>query len=104
MKVNPRAFENEKSNAWRLEPDTEIHYSPSAKKAGEEARALLEKVIAEHRGTPWAVLAQRELRDPFGFKWVETHVPPPPRRQEGDAARKKAEKNANAPAAPLPKL
>lgn len=104
MKVNPRSFENEKSNAWRLEPDTEIHYSPSAKKAGEEARALLEKVITEHRGTPWAVLAQRELRDPFGFKWVETYVPPPPPPREGDAARKKAQQKANAAAGPVPKL
>ncbi|WP_169977732.1 vWA domain-containing protein [Tautonia rosea] len=105
MKVNPRPFTNEKSNAWRLEPDTEIHYSPSAQRAGEEARELLERVMTEHRGTPWAVLAQRELRDPFGFKWVETYVPPPPPPSDNaGAARKKNQPNANTPPAPVPKL
>ena len=71
-----RASRNPKSNAWRLEPDAEIHYSPAAQRAGEEATGLLERVVTEHRGTPWALLAQRELKDPFGFKWVETYVPP----------------------------
>ncbi|RUL83883.1 vWA domain-containing protein [Tautonia sociabilis] len=106
MKVNPLTFSNEKSNAWRLEPDPEIHYSRGAQRAGEEARELLERVVTEHRGTPWALLAQRELRDPFGFKWVETYVPPPPPRRDdgGNAARKKARPRGEAPAAPAPKL
>jgi hypothetical protein len=106
MKVNPLSFKNEKSNAWRLEPDSEIHYSPAAQRAGEEARELLEQVITEHQGTPWALLAQRELRNPFGFKWVETFVPPPaPRRDDGNnAARKKAEPNRNGPQPSPPKL
>ncbi|QDV38989.1 VWA domain-containing protein [Tautonia plasticadhaerens] len=106
MKVNPLTFSNEKSNAWRLEPDGEIHYSPAARRAGEEARELLERVITDHRGTPWALLAQRELRDPFGFRWVETFVPPPaPRRDDGNAAaRRKAEARRDGPDPSPPKL
>jgi hypothetical protein len=106
MKVNPLGFQDEKSNAWRLEPDGEIHYSPAAQRAGEEARELLERVITEHRGTPWALLAQRELRNPFGFKWVETFVPPPaPRRDDGNnASRKKADPRRDGPQPSPPKL
>jgi len=100
MKTEPREFENERSNAWRLVPDSEIHYSASARKAGEEAEHLLKKVLQDHPGTPWALLAQRELRAPFGFKWVEIRVPPPRRNNGGGnnarPPRNRSEGEANA--------
>jgi hypothetical protein len=34
--------------------------------------------VKDNPGTPWAVLAQRELKDPFGFRVDETYVAPPP--------------------------
>ena len=104
MKVDPLKFQDPKSNAWRLEPDPEIHFSPSAQHAGEEAHALLERVATEHRGTPWALLAQRELRDPFGFRWVETYVPPPPPRRDGGNNNRPRKERPNAPPPPPPKL
>lgn len=107
MKKDPRKFTNPKSNAWRLVPDTEVRSSAKAKAAADEAKVLLERVEKEHPGTPWGLLAQRELKDPFGFKWVETYVPPPPPPGEGgnNAARKKANqtKGMNRPPEP-PKL
>ena len=46
-------------------------------------------IVEEHPDTPWALLADRELKDPLGFRWVETYVPPPRRRDDSAAARKK---------------
>jgi hypothetical protein len=96
MKKDAPKFAKEGSNAWRLVPDEEIHYSDKAAAAGKEATALLKRVVADHPGTPWALLAQREVKDPFGFKWVETFVPPRPKPQES-AAKKAAPKNNPAP-------
>ncbi len=76
MKKDPLKHSNPKFNAWRLVSDEKIKYSPDAAKAALEARSLLERVIDEHPGSPWALLAQRSINTPFGFKWVETYVPP----------------------------
>jgi hypothetical protein len=104
MKKDPPKFSSPKSNAWRLVPDPAIHYSEKAAAAAREAEALLRRVVEEHPTTPWALLAQRELKDPLGFKWVETYVPPPPRRNDNPAEAKR--KNNPRPARPpeLPKL
>jgi hypothetical protein len=87
MKKDPLKFSNTRFNAWRLVPDQEIRYSDKAVAAGKEAQILLRRVTEEHPATPWAVLAQRELKDPLGFKWVETYMRP--RRRDANAARKK---------------
>ena len=86
-------------------PDTSIQYSDKAATAAREADSLLHRVIDEHPETPWALLAQRELKDPLGFKWVEWYVPPRPReKNNADAAhRKNRNMNAAKPAQP-PKL
>jgi Mg-chelatase subunit ChlD len=106
MKKDAPKFQKPDSNAWRLVPDREIHYSDKASAAAEEARTVLKRVVEEHPGTPWALLAQRELKDPFGFKWVETHVRPIERNNSAAAAAKKKKamtKPATKPAEP-PKL
>jgi hypothetical protein len=76
MKRDPLKFEKKESNAWKLVPDNEIKSSDKAAAAAKQAKELLERVLKEHPGTPWALFAQRELKDPFGFKWVETTVKP----------------------------
>ncbi len=104
MKKDPRKFSNPRANAWRLAPDTAIRYSDTAVAAAREAEALLHRVVNEHPATPWALLAQRELRDPLGFKWEETYVPPI--RRNNNAAEAKKKKNDPKPAKPAepPKL
>ena len=52
--------------------------SALAKLAG-RARMYLERVKNDHPGTPWATLAERELQDPLGWKWVEEFTDPTPR-------------------------
>jgi uncharacterized protein YegL len=97
-------FKNPGSNTWKLVPSEEIGTrDPRAKEVAAEARRLLKRVVDEHPGTPWALLAQRELKDPFGFKWVEANVPPRPRRMDMAAAKKKQAKPDTPRPAP-PKL
>src|SRR5437764_13445217 len=103
MKKDPPKFTNPKSNAWKLVPDEEIHYSDKAATAAKEAKALLQRVIAEHRGTPWALFAEREIKDPFGFKWVETYVRPVVRNENATAEAKK-KKQAPRPMEKPPEL
>jgi hypothetical protein len=104
MKKDPPKFTNPRSNAWRLVPDTTIQYSDKAAAAAREAEKLLRRVVEDHPATPWALLAQRELKDPLGFKWVETYVPPP-RRNDNPAEAKRKKSNPR-PAKPpeIPKL
>lgn len=74
-------LENEKSNTWELKPDTEISVGSKLEKEGAMAVELLTKVAEQHKGTPWGLLASRELQVPVGWKWVEdfTDLNPPPR-------------------------
>ncbi|MGP0069441.1 MAG: vWA domain-containing protein [Isosphaeraceae bacterium] len=104
MKKDPPKFTNPRSNAWRLVPDKAIQYSDKAATAAREAETLLHRVVEDHAATPWALLAQRDLKDPMGFKWVETYVQPP--RRNDNAAEAKAKKNNPKPAKPpeMPKL
>ena len=57
-----------------------------------EAKSLLKRVVDEHPGTPWADMAQDELSNPFGFKWVETSDKPAVREAEAAVASKKKQK------------
>ena len=104
MKKDPPKFTNPKSNAWRLVPDQTIQYSEKAATAGREAQALLHRVIEEHPTTPWALLAERELKDPLGFKWEETYVPPRPRNDDSAVTERKKKKPNPAKPPEMPKL
>jgi hypothetical protein len=70
-------FERERSNTWILAPGREFAATALEKEAA-EAVALLEQVRTEHPGTPWAMLAERELSTPLGWRWDEgfTFLPP----------------------------
>ena len=49
-----------------------------------KAKSYLNRVIEEHPGTPWALMAQRELATPIGWKWKQAYTAPPqprPQRQ-----------------------
>ena len=72
-----KAFQQEKNNTWILRPD-ETFGSTSLEKIGAKARSYLERVVADHPNTPWAMLAQRELSTPLGWRWEEgyTNLPP----------------------------
>lgn len=86
-------FKNEKNNTWVLAPSDEITVGSQMVKLAERAKIYLNRVIEEHPGTPWALLAQRELKDPLGWTWKEAFTDLNPPRNTVAAV------NNNAPAA-----
>ncbi len=74
MKSEPRSFGTEGNNLWRLVPSETIETGPSVRKFAEQAKTLLKGVIDDHAGTPWAALAERELRQPLGWEWQEGRI------------------------------
>jgi von Willebrand factor type A domain len=76
-------FEDEKNNTWVLRPDPEISVGSKLEKEGKVAFELLKEVSERHRGTPWGLLASRELQNPIGWKWVEEYTDLNPPRPAG---------------------
>lgn len=71
MKSSPKPFQKEGSNMWRLIPSEEITAGAQVKRLADKAVEILKRIIAQHPGTPWALLAQRELDQPLGWQWKE---------------------------------
>lgn len=68
---NGKKFEKADSTVWVLEPTDGMPSDSALDKMSKTARETLERVISEHPGTPWALLARRELETPIGWKWTE---------------------------------
>ena len=82
-------------------PDERIQSSDAAARAAEMARDRLEKVIEEHPGTPWALLAKRELQRPVRLPLGRGHQAPaaqaePQRREQAEPAERQ-QKRADPP-------
>lgn len=103
-------FKNEKNNTWILVASDEISVGSQAEKMAAKAREYLEGVVKEHPHTPWAYLAERELKTPLGFTWKEefTNLAPERMGAGGNAAAPAADAammlKKEAPRRPLPKL
>ncbi len=71
-------FQNEKNNTWVLMAD-DAYANSSLEKTARQAQEYLNQVSTQHAGTPWAYLADRELRTPLGWRWDEdyTYIPTP---------------------------
>ncbi|HET6883924.1 MAG TPA: vWA domain-containing protein [Pirellulales bacterium] len=64
-------FQNPDSDTFVLEPANDISVGSAVEKMAKQAREYLSRVVQQHEGTPWALLAERELKDPIGWKWGE---------------------------------
>ena len=85
-----------KVNHFIFRPSRELTYAPSLRKQVGVAEGYLQRVISEAPGTPWAVMAARELRDGFGIKLIERFIPPaPPAPKNKETKAKPAPKFAN---------
>lgn len=71
---NGMQFKDNASDTWQLMPSDKLSAGLKTKEIAKETRALLEKVVAEHPGTPWAYYASEELKTPFGYEWIERHA------------------------------
>jgi len=65
-------FKNPRSDTWKLEPSDRVQVGSATEKLATQATELLTRVIDDHPGTPWALLAAEELRTPLGYEWTET--------------------------------
>lgn len=68
-------FSKAGSDTWQLMPADDVSGIDSrTQKLASQAKEFLERVVAEHPGTPWALLAADELQTPIGFRWEERHT------------------------------
>ena len=56
-------------DGWRLVPAEKMLSKKDVKAMAEASRAMFEALAADHKGTPWAALAAREMAAPPGLKW-----------------------------------
>jgi hypothetical protein len=80
-------FENNESDTWVLEPANSVTASSALAKEADDARKYLQRVVAEHKATPWAMEAERELRAPLGWEWREEFTDVAGRIARAQAAR-----------------
>ena len=92
-------FENPKNNTWVLEPANTVSTGSQDERLAKKANEYLERVTKKHAGTPWAMLASRELKTPVGWRWKETFTKPPEPRQP----RQNNNNNNVAPRNPTPR-
>jgi len=62
-------FTSERKDTWVIAPSDRIATGSRAEQEAEQAQAYLTRVVQEHEGTPWALLAKRELDRPLGWAW-----------------------------------
>jgi hypothetical protein len=76
-----------KNNTWVLTPSTKITAGSQLESQGKKATMYLERVMAEHPGTPWELLARQELETPLSWEWREefTDLSPPPAAPDAPA-------------------
>lgn len=68
-------FKNPKSDTWRLVPSDAVEgVGSQTEKIATQARVYLERVVRDHPGTPWSMIAAEELGIPFGYSWEEAYT------------------------------
>lgn len=65
------------TNIIRLKPSDQLSGGDVSQQRLAIARMLLERCVENNAGTPWAVMAERELKHPTGLQVLESHVPRP---------------------------
>ncbi len=75
-------FKDPNSDTWVLRPADAVSVGSLFSKQADQARGDLTRVVQDHAGTPWAMLAERQLAEPLGWQWTERHtgVADPPRQ------------------------
>jgi von Willebrand factor type A domain len=82
-------FKDDKSDTWVLRPAKEVTINSALTKDGADARKYLERVVADHPGTPWALEAKQELKEPLGWEWREKFTDVAGRRARAEAQGKR---------------
>lgn len=101
LKFDPAEEDKPQNNTWLLRPADTIETGSGQAKLAEKAKTYLQKVVEEHPGTPWAMLAQRELKTPIGWEWKQTYTAPP---QPREMAQNNNNNNNNVPREQRPRM
>lgn len=64
-------FQKPDSKTWVLEPADHFETESTIQRMADKAKTYLQRVIQEHPGTPWAKIAEEELKLPLGWSWSE---------------------------------
>ena len=68
-------FKDPKNDTWVLKPSVDVSKVGSqTERLAKQADELLQRVVADHAGTPWAQMAAEELKSPLGYSWEETYT------------------------------
>lgn len=95
LKFEPSKDEERPNNTWVLRPANTVETGSRGEKLAEKAKAYLQRVVADHPDTPWAMIAERELATPIGWSWKQTYTPVPGERRPRPGA------NNNVPKPPM---
>lgn len=69
---------NPNTNNWILVPTNNIVSNNSQiNKNYQQALYYLKYVVDNYPDTPWAYIANEEIKTPFGYEWKESHIEPP---------------------------
>ena len=74
-------FKTGENNTWTLAPDNDITTGSQTRNHARKAREYLTNIVEQHPNTPWAMLAQRELKTPLSWRWRESLTNLEPRRR-----------------------
>jgi hypothetical protein len=69
MRREPPPRDPRTQGGWALASAPQLVGDDAGKQRAREAHQLLDRIIAEHAGTPWQVLAEREKALPLGLEW-----------------------------------
>ena len=73
----PKKEGGRQNNTWLLRPADTVTTGSRSEKLAEKAKSYLARVVSDHPGTPWAMIAQRELDIPIGWTWRQSFTAPP---------------------------
>jgi hypothetical protein len=57
---------------WRLASQEKLQSGAETRKLAAEAKKILEKLAKQNQGTPWEILAKREMMTALGLQWQPT--------------------------------
>jgi hypothetical protein len=65
-------FQKPDSREWILDSADHFETGSPIQRMADNAKACLQRVMQDHPGTPWARIAEEELKLPLGWSWTES--------------------------------
>ncbi len=77
----PKDADTPQNNTWVLRPSDTVETGSRDAQLAEKAKKYFTRVVEDHPGTPWALVAEKELKTPIGWRWGQFYTPPPQPRE-----------------------